>query len=494
MLLRYEKTSHPILFAFSRMSKFQFGKQIFAWWWLPDFPDDMIPGYATIESGKSVRIHTLGMFNSIDASSIFDNIPLVYGRGAYDDLYTLTDVHLSHHIPSSGPFCEVYLHPQHVLVGAHVLYAAEPSISEIIFAPSGLKEWAGSDKGVDYVSGEEASGWTARIPYGAWREPLVCQISDVCSISIEFFHSPVFSFENSMPVTHSCRCRAAFSEMVTFDECFRIIKIFCDFLSFNTRYLSGVQSYSARFGATGNLDDNSNWVRVLGLNTALKSSQEKRDYRRRGRNYCTLSDIESVFHEVLLAWYKGAARYGAAYHLYFAIASRIETTYVEHEFFTYVQVLEAFCREGTDKRRFISKNEYRTFIDETVHPLILREANHEALAKAMRQKLYMANEWTLRERILKLLEGRGIPFIKRWIPGSDVHEWTAKVIELRDNYAHLLDISSDGALSEEKYFSDMVIALRLLVEAQLLEMMGFSQEKTDEILNTTFRIEEPITS
>lgn len=474
------------------MSTELFDKLIFAWWWLPDDPDNMVPGYVKFESGKSVEVHVLGFFKSIENPNPKEQIPVIYGRGTSRDLYTLSDVDISHQVdPHYGHFREVYLHSSCVFIGAHVPTPI-PAISEIVFTPSGLKEWAGSDKGIRFDRDKESSVWKAQISNGEWRDSLVSDLEGGVRLSVDFFHMPSFSFEKALPVEHSCRCHIAFAKTASLEECFEKMKIFCDFLSFATRVMSGFESYSARIAMDDELNDESNWVKVVGLNSALEDSSEKRSYAPRGRNYFNIRDIESQFDSTMSLWFTGASKFDSAYHLYFAIASRTKSTYLEHEFFTYVQILEGFCGKNGQKGRFMTaQKEYRKMVDDVVYPF-LRTVVDENLALAMRGQLYMANSLTLREHLTKLLDARRDEFIQKWIPGSDVALWISKVVSARSDYAHVLDHPDSKIMFGDRDFTDTVLALRLLVEAQLLEMIGFSQIKTDEILNHTFKVESSI--
>jgi hypothetical protein len=110
----------------------------------------------------------------------------------------------------------------------------------------------------------------------------------------------------------------------------------------------------------------------------------------------------------------------------------------------------------------------------------------------MRSKLYMANEWSLREHLKEIVEQRGDNFVKRWIPEPNIEGWIRNVVQAHHDYAHVLDESENDMEIRMPYFIDTVIALRLLVEAQLLEMMGFSSAKTDEILMATYKSESGI--
>lgn len=474
------------------MNRIQFDEQVFAWWWLPEFPDDKVPGYVSFSSGKTVVVHILGMFDSVENWK--QGVPLVYGRDTRNGLYTLTDVSFSGELERlEKSYQVVKLHSTLAFAGVHVPHR-DPHISEIFFTPTGLKEWASSDEGIGFSLDENRSVWVAKIPVK--RDPVTCEISEGCRLSIEYRQSPTYIVSDSCPVKHSCHCRITFTTPKTLDQCFMMMKVFCDFLSFSTRIMSGFDSYSAKVRSDIELNtkpgSEDKWVDVVGLNSAVKASSEKRMSGQGGRNYFTLKHIRDTFQTTLKAWYDAATKYESAYHLYFAIASRRKSSYVDHEFFTYVQSLEGFCRKDTAKGKFLQKSAYRKLINEVIYPFIAQNTLSEKLAEAMRDQLYQANEQTLREQLRETLQRRGVVFVKTWIPDSDPDVWISKVVATRNSYAHVFDDPNSGVMMGWPYFIETLTALRLLVEAHLLEVIGFPQEKVDRILNTTYKSEDSI--
>ncbi|MBS1561149.1 MAG: hypothetical protein JSS89_06055 [Bacteroidetes bacterium] len=474
------------------MIRIKFDEQIFAWWWLPDFPDDKVPGYVSFSSGKTVVVHILGMFDSV--VNWKQGAPLVYGRDTRNGLYTLTDVSFSGQLePLEKSYQVVELHSNLAFAGVHVPNH-DPQISEIFFTPTGLNEWASSDEGIDFSLAEDKTAWLARIPVN--RESMTCEIDDECKLSLEYVRWASHTFDDSCPVEHSCHCRITFTSPTTIEKCFRLMKVFCDFISFSTRIMSGFDSYSAKVlsdlelnTAPGNED---NRIIVLGLNSAVKASSEKRMYGQGGRNYFTLKHIEDTFQVTLKSWYDAATKYETAYHLYFAIASRKRATYIDHEFFTYVQSLEGFYGKDNDRVRFLSPGEYRKLLNDVIYPFIVQNTNTGGLAEAMRDKLQLANRWTLREQLREILLRRTDDFVQTWIPNPDPEAWISYVVASRDNFIHVLDKPDTGVSLGWQYFVKTLIALRLLVEAHLLEVIGFPKEEVDRILNTTYKSEDSI--
>jgi hypothetical protein len=472
------------------MRHFQFDKQFFAWWWLPDNPEDVVPGYASISRGESVTVHTLGSFISVNDDSWRMIIPVVYGKDSYDNLITLCDVHVSGQLtPEKGIFRQVDFHSDRVLLGVHSP-TPKPLAKEMIFIPSGIKEWAASDEELHLKYDKDSQHYIARVP-GKGKESLVAQLNSNCTLYLEFFHWPTFSLEKSTGIEHWCRCRVMFSESETLDRCIELIRIFCDLLSFGTRIMSGIESYSILLESDDSSNEGSNWIEVLGLNSAVKSSALQRQYGRGGRNYFTIKDIEVTFEETLRKWFDGVEKYGSAYYLYFALARRGSDTFLQNEFFTYVQSLEGFRKKDSHKGRFMERSDYRVLVDNVLYPTLIDQAG-EDLALAMRSKLYMANEWTLREHLREIVKKRGDHFVKHWVPEPDIEVWIGFVVQARNDYAHVLDESDSDADTRTPFFIDTVIALRVLVEAQLLEMMGFSSTKSDEILMNTYKSESRI--
>lgn len=474
------------------MSRIQFDEQVFAWWWLPEFPDDKVAGYVSFSSGKTVVVHILGMFDSVENWK--QGVPLVYGRDTRNGLYTLTDVAFFGELePLEKNYQVVKLHSSRAFAGVHVPNR-EPQISEIHFTPTGLKEWASSDEGIDFSLAEDKTAWLARIPVN--RDPMICEIDDECKLSVEYVQWPSRTLDDSCPVEHSCHCRITFTSPTTLEKCFRLMKVFCDLLSFSTRIMSGVDSYSAKVRSDIELNtepgNEGNWIKVLGQNSAVKASAEKRMFGRGGRDYFTLKDIEDSFQTTLKAWFDGATKYETAYHLYFAIASRRRVTYIDHEFFTYVQSLEGFYGKDNDRVRFLPKSAYRNLIDDVIYPFIVQNTNTDGLAEAMRDKLHLANRWTLREQLRETLQRRSTDFVQAWIPNPDPNVWIADVTNSRDNFAHVLDKPDSGVSMGWQYYIKTLTALRLLVEAHLLEMIGFPQKEVDRILNTTYKSESSI--
>lgn len=389
------------------------------------------------------------------------------------------------------------MHCSRAFVGAH-LQSQYPKIEEVAFRPTGIEQWAGSDEGIRFEFDKTNGTYSTALPLGEWRQPLSCVLDEGCRVDVEYVHHPAFKFENSMPVEHHCMCRIVFSRDTSLDECYKIIKVFCDFLSFATRIMSGIEGYSIKTldgwrGEVEKVSDSDQWVEVVGLNTALRRSSEKRMFGRGGRNYFTAHDMPNDFQMTLLSWYQGAWEYDSAYHLYFAIASRKQSTYLEHEFFTYVQCLEGFYNKASGKKRFLPKKEYRRLIDDSVFPY-LKSIASEDLATAMRDSLNMANSLTLRQHLLSVVTNRSEEFIRKWVPDEDAGNWVGNVTRFRHDFAHVLDQLPEGMTVHDEYFSKTVTALRLLVEAWVLEMAGFTSDEADEILNHTYKSEQSIST
>ena len=471
----------------------EFGEQIYAWWWLPDHPEDKIPGVATFQSGERGVVHVLGMFENLKSPAILrsDEVPLVYGHDTKQRSWTLTNVLLAGSLfagplnSKCGKFYKAKLGAGRILLGAHVP-TDPPSVREMVFYPSGLKEWAGSDRGIQFEHDQERDLWVSEIRSGKWREPIVAEIGEGRCLTIEYRHQQNYSYEKGLPVSHSCACRVTFETGETLETCFKIIKLFCDFISFATRITSGIDEYFVKIDGGG--DDG--WARVWGLSSALRHGTENRVYGQDMRNFFTIEGVPESAGSTISLWYKGTRKFGTAYSLYFAVALRSARTYLEHEFLTYVQCLEGFGRKEGPTGRLMPKKEYRKIVDDKIVPF-LNTLVEENVAEAMRCYLYMANNKTLGEILSELLSKRGDEFTKKWIPGTDVNEWVKEVVVLRNDFVHVLDKPE----AKQTFYEDgwnTIIALRLLVEAQLLEMIGFSGEKTDEILCRTPKVESRI--
>ena len=474
----------------------EFGEQIYAWWWLPDHPEDVISGVATFQSGERGEVHVLGMNLKIFSILKGDEVPLVYGRDTKRRSWTLTNVSFKESLlvgslNSKHPsFYKMKLGADRILLGAHVP-TDRPSVREMVFYPSGLKEWAGSDRGIQFEHDQERDLWVSEIRSGKWREPIVAEIGEGRCLIIEYIHQQNYSNENysnekGLPVSHSCACRVTFETGETLETCFKIIKLFCDFISFATRITSGIDEYSVKIDGGG--DDG--WVRVWGLNSALRHGTENRVYGQDMRNFFTIEGVPESAGSTISLWYKGTRKFGTAYSLYFAVALRSARTYLEHEFLTYVQCLEGFGRKEGPTGKLMPEKDYRKIVKDKIVPFLDTLVN-ENVAEAIRCYLYMANNKTLGEILSELLSKRGDEFTKKWIPGTDVNEWVKEVVVLRNDFVHVLDKPE----AKQTFYEDgwnTIIALRLLVEAQLLEMIGFSGEKTDEILCHTPKVERRI--
>lgn len=413
--------------------------------WLPEKPDDEIPGRLAVSGSGDVSLRLQGMFGDVPSIEHKD-YPIILGiteRGKRVTLVGCYERNKSFNFPGI-PVVDIYA--RCLLIGSHFSNDADLLFSKIYFHAEGLDEWLGLS-GISAKCSLEKH--EAEITYKR-PEQINYLLDNGITFSIRFNWTAPIGIGNIFKATITQKAALCLetqdckklSELVEYVG--QINNLLCLALD------QPVALTSVNVSRPDIVEDVGEKKRPIEIEVYYTSRPHPDLPPKIHRPHMLFpyQEVQPNFGSILSKWLDGYRQLEPAFNLYFS-ATTAKHAFLETQFLFLVQGLEALHRRIIDS----SKD----------------------------TKVY------LKERLVYLLE----PFAKHFGDGKKHEAMVDEIVKTRHYLTHY-----DPALeSQSKAGTDLwrlCTKMEVLFELQLLRQIGFSSDQIDRIVNGNYRTKEKL--
>lgn len=451
------------------------------WWWLPENPEYKIPGIAIIKQGYGATLKAMAAFPR-NGKFRLDDVPVVHGKTEQNIVTLLHSCEGREDTDRDPVRYSFYLRSKIAVIGAHVLSPDFP-ISSINIHYTNANQWADIDRGIEEEQENEAYTISALVAQPI--EEIVADIDDRFSVLLKVENHPEGDANRKMAIVSTTRFEIKTSYGERFYDFDRIIRGIQNLLTLFVHQPVYVESLTLQ-------PAKSEMVLFTRLGS-VKLYQEHGyeidgNYKpfHRSRMLVPLRQIQGELSEILKVWLCDAENFDLSYHLYFSVVFNKEL-YAENRFLAYVQALEGYHRRKEDDSKYLPKAEYKARISGLLQAI--PDDLPGDLKTSIESAIQRANDFSLRERLGKIMKRRGETFLKTFFGNLQQHEdFIQQVVGTRNYLSHVLepgDVKKMYRIDDDE-FDPTIERLQVLVEASLLEITGIAQDKIDSILLKRF--------
>ena len=452
--------------------------------WLPDDPNNKLPGNLSVSESGAIRVEMMGLFNESlhNAKSMLNGFAREYDRVICEVesggkvtlencLYQASRVSLSGGLSSSTLLAEL------AFVGAHFYSKEDMRFSEFTFSVDGLEEWLlVSGISMDPDDDNKAGSISYALP-----DEIVLRLHDGLKLKV------VFSLEFplvSMPVTEMGVSQFSFLELeasvpMQIDSALRLARQICNFLSLATENSVTLRSIEV---AQGNDHGDTEVPRTTRAKVYCRFSLpiDKEVPFSWPRFLFSYSDVEDRLERLLVAWLDMHQSLGPVLNQYFA--NRLDSSlFLEEKCFQLAQAIEALHRFGHPDEKEMPTETFGVIKAEMLQ--CCPPEHREMLSR----KLSHANELTLRKRIMRLVS----PFSPWFGNRRERKRFVGKLVDFRNSYTHFTT-EQEKVKASSRDLLTLHDRVDTLFKLSLLRLIGFGDEQIRSMLQEKVSLQKKL--
>lgn len=454
------------------------------WWWLPQNPDKKIPGTITIQDGQDTVLELMGVFsddeNWLLSQEAFQEIPLLVGvteRSTEVVCFSCkfggaNEYHPGNYsFPPVWGFSSITYRVQTFITKTHPDSNGEVLFKSITVDFSNLNHWLDAPSRITFTQPEvDYQNFNVNT---ATIELISFELEDGVTLVAKSLASRPDTFNRKYGIEEYGVFNIRCEQGKPFDYFYTIIQHLQDFLTLAMNQPARLLSVQGTTTKNSQLPHHPSSK----IYCQLRYTPEQSKHKLRGQMRFTFEQIKDEMPTIFKAFLEESHNYDLAYFYYFTVATK--EYYAEHQFLLYMQAIEGFCRRFYDDTKYMPKAEFKNNV---AKPLIEQiPANlEEKLSKSLADAIYRANDFSLRERLEKLLNEFTPEFVGSLIDIDDKvqQQFSKNVVDVRNYLTHLLEpIPNYGEI-----IFRALPRLKVILEICLLKMMGFSHEKIESLL------------
>jgi hypothetical protein len=425
--------------------------EVSAYWWLPEAPEDKVPGTLDFSPSGGAVLTLQGTFNHPnfrDIGRLFSDVGFeaerIYGEQADGQRITVCDVFAI----QISDTCLLHCHL--VLAGTHAVMAGSDEPANALFSFDNLEEWTCAP----FLQAERAS-LPDRMAYSFSYEPLQLFSLEKTNIC----HELSLTMNTIGRLT---RNDALFERKAHFRATFQVSEI-----AQMLRFVGDVgQLLTIFMGETANLHRlrytlGSDTIDVFFQRVQAASSKK-----------ITSSDMPFSLHDLgeqagslFSSWLTSVALMRTVYSTFFSTLFNLP--FIDTKFQALTQAIEGFHR-ATCVGKYLEADEYSKVQDCLIKAIPINI--EPSLREHLKNTIKYGNEFSLRRRLRDLIEG--LEEKTREILQIDA-AFQSDVVEARNYYAHLHDAMKPTCVGDGKaiyYLNQKLSALFLILVLKTLGM------------------------
>ena len=443
--------------------------------WLPEKPENRVPGTLHISDSGEVGLEATGLFR--DHRAIMEDYgmevegPVEYERPNLNRIVGIVEngglVTLDGCIPQREQFgtglSKSFFHASLAFIGSNYGAEDEVTFSKFVFSCDGLDDWL-SISGFCLEIDPENKRYSIHYHY-----PGKIPLTLLSGIELNFdfdFSFPTVSFPTTeTSVSQKARVIMISNEPQTLGYFLSLISKICSFLSLATDQNVSIDSMT---GYPEKEVGNSEMRQVsVGVYGKIGHHSEKKPSTSWHEMLFTYANVGGQLEQALARWLESYDRFGNAFNLYFASRSDAYQN-LDVKFLQLVQGIEVLHRRSS-KEKLMPEDEFRKFKAD-----IVSDIQDDDKRSWLKEKLAYANELSLRERVERIVE----PFACLLGDEDECRAFAGKVASTRNYLTHFSKGNEKRAASGEELWY-LHRKLEALFQMHLMRRIGFDDKSIE---------------
>ena len=431
------------------------------YFWLPSVPDRKVPGILSISDGGSIDLEIIELLDHKTERLFNNSLKRIVGYIQEDGFVTLDNCSYKGGTLASIGLSESSFRVTRVFTRVQYDEGETPSFNTLTFSVEGVDDWIG-------ISNDPQ---TTTILY-QHPESISFNLTKDIELSITFNEVRASSWSpREERITQKTYFKLVLQDARELGELVSVARKITEFLCFATNKIVCLDSMSATSDdLTQETGDGK--TAPVPINIYYQSWPYAKDEPKINL-YNMLFDFKEIQNDadgIINNWIKGYEQYDSAFRLYF-LGKIGGQTYLEERFITLAHSLEVYHRR-TSKEKQMAKAEFEKLVESLI------EQCPEKRRKWLEGKLKYGNEISLRKRITRLIE----PF-KELFGNKKKRKKLINGITDTRNYLTHYDPCKESQAAKGQDLWILCLKMELLLELHFLQLMGFSGEKIDSIID-----------
>lgn len=443
--------------------------ETFGVFWLPEYPDNQLPGTLRISQSGEVTLKLRGGLDAmaaIQSQASNGDLDRIVGVVEKDGLVTLDKCILWKEGPTYTYFKEpslaaslstLVIRARYAFIRKNYDIGEETTFLKFRFSVEGLDEWL-SISGIREGPDLEETDWS--LQYHA-PEKISYTLFDETELEFNVgFDGTRFTYPVKVHVEEKAFIYLQSQELRPIEYFLSLASKFRNFLCLavdQTVAIDSCTGYLTREIENGEtIEDH---VELYYQSGQYSEERPRIIPRRKPLAYC---DIADQFDQILARWLKIYETYEPAFNLYFAYRSN-SVNYLQVQFLWLAQAIEILHRRGSRNTQ-IDRNEFRNLVD------LLLQCCPEDKKEWIKGKLQYANELSLRERIREISE----PFQHLFSNDDERETFIKKVVTTRNYLTHYN--RRQNPTDDYQVLWMLCQNLEILIRLHLLRLIGVDNE------------------
>ncbi|MCX6153735.1 MAG: hypothetical protein NT007_06220 [Candidatus Kapabacteria bacterium] len=455
------------------------------YWWLPESPDDKIPGIITIKNDNWSKLELFGAF-SIDKDKLFKRIKhsIILGIFSQTEYLTLVNsdglVNIIYDNNYDLKFYKSNFECIYTIKNSHFNDFDKIKFDKFTLYFDCLNDWVNIEHPISHEFNKNQMSFINNK-----TEPIIIDINESLKMSFEFVDIVIGPLIHEHMEGYKKETSIQFTSLIplTLNDCEILLRRIQDFLSF------AIQKpvYHSELYAISIIDQSilPRFNKFSTVKLFIRARGENFEYKKKFPSnmmftFNCINEVKEIFFQ---NWINNIDKFDLAYHLYFAVQFN-SSNYLESKFLSYIQAIEGFHRRLFNDFYIQDENDFKNNVFEIMKSAIPQSLDIDLQNKLI-DTLKHSNEFSLRKRLKGILSGISTNFKKNLIINYDNEkEFIDKVVYIRNYFSHILDDTIN--FEDPKYdLYEISRRLKVILEYCLLKALKLDQEKIEELLNTS---------
>ena len=428
-------------------------------WWAAENPESKISGKLIFRKGKRLELQLTGHPEDLEAFS--KSASVILGNTSKGRITLHGSFFVIQEFMSSFGLSSRSLYVDKAFVGEHFQRAEDIKFSNLIVQYSYLNEWLG----IHGFYPAPSEDFDVVIKY---KRP-----DSIKAVVGDYEINIIFGFETSYSIMEPevnfkqkafIEIKPLKNSLLSFDEYQEIMQSIQNFLSF------ALSKPVYPLDVKGRIDESEK--RMVEIYCDLCNIEQPFKKLPHSVKMFSFRGIAGRFEKILNLWFEKYETLKPVYDLYLGALYNPQM-YLENEFLSMVQALEAYHRRKFDGK-YLSDDDYSEVYIK-LKSAIDNLAVEKSFKESLKAKLKYGNEYSLRKRLKDLLS-KFRDITKEFIANED--DFIGKVVTTRNRLTHLDKDLEDAAGSE--FLFEMTQKLKVILQICILRELEFSK---DEIKN-----------
>lgn len=431
------------------------------YFWLPDRPEEKVPGHLTIKNGGKVELELFGLFGG-ENGYFEDNVSFdrIIGHIENDGLVTLDNCFYLNKSYAFGGVSKSRVCVNFMYSGVAYEKDEAPTFNTLSFSVDCLDEWVGIS-GISVTMNPEKR--TANINYEP-QTNLLFNIDDQTQLQISFTYTlPGFPNLTEAKITQRIYLKIISKKLLSteilIEYAYKVVNLLC-FASDQTVSIKDVTATSTEI--LQNVHEGEQRPVPIRLYYQSSPFSDKEPIVKFFDMLFTFGRIKEKAELIINNWINAYEDLSPSLGLYFSVKSGAQKHY-EGRFLALAQGLETFHRR-TSQEKLMGSDDFSALVDEVM------KACPPGKEDWLRGRLEHGNEINLRKRITRIIE----PFKDIIGNSASRRKIISKIVDTRNYLTHYNeDLKSSAASGFELY--TLCRKMEAIFQLQLLKVLEFSE-------------------